>query len=88
MALAHGRLATAPRVRLTQPPRGGMYAFFRIDGLPDARAACLHVLERAQVGLAPGELFGDAASGWLRMCVCRDGGQLAPALDRMVAALE
>ena len=63
VALAHERLGAIDRVRLTKPPRGGMYAFFRIDGMPDARAACLQVLERARVGLAPGELFGDAAAG-------------------------
>ena len=87
VALAHARLGAAPRIRLTEPPRGGMYAFFRIDGMPDARAACLHVLERARVGLAPGELFGEAGAGWLRMCVCRDAGQLDMALDRMAQAL-
>ncbi len=87
VALAHDRLGTMGRVRLTEPPRGGMYAFFQIDGWPDARAACLHVLERARVGLAPGELFGDAAAGWLRMCICRDSGQLAAALDRMAEVL-
>ena len=85
VALAHERLGAIPGVCLTQPPRGGMYAFFRIEGWPDARAACLHILERARVGLAPGELFG--APGWLRMCVCRDAGQLGEALDRMAAAL-
>ena len=87
VALAHARLGETPRIRLTAPPRGGMYAFFQIDGMPDARAACLQVLERARVGLAPGELFGAAGSGWLRMCVCRDAGQLEAALQRMTGAL-
>ncbi len=87
VALAHARLGETPRIRLTQPPRGGMYAFFQIDGMPDARAACLRMLERARVGLAPGELFGAAGGGWLRMCVCRDAGQLGEALDRMAQAL-
>ena len=83
VTLAHSRLGAMQRVRLTQPPKGGMYAFFQIEGWPDARAACLNLLERTRVGLAPGELFGSAAAGWLRMCVCRDAGQLAVALDRM-----
>ncbi len=87
VALAQSRLREMGRVRLTQPPRGGMYMFFRVDGWPDARAACLHILDRAQVGLAPGELFGEAANGWLRMCVCRDAGQLGTALDRMEQVL-
>ena len=87
VALAHGRLGAVSRVRLTEPPRGGMYAFFQVEGWPDGRAACLHLLERARVGLAPGELFGDAGAGWLRMCICRDAAQLGTALDRMADAL-
>ena len=86
-ALAHDRLGAMRRVRLTEPPPGGMYAFFQVEGWPDGRAACLHLLERARVGLAPGELFGAAGAGWLRMCVCRDAGQLGTALDRMAEAL-
>lgn len=54
-----------------------MYAFFRIEGWPDTRAACLHLLEQTRVGFAPGELF--ASPGWMRMCVCRNAGQLASA---------
>ncbi len=87
VAMAHDRLGAMGRIRLTEPPRGGMYAFFQIEGWCDARAACLHVLERTRVGLAPGELFGQAAAGWVRMCVCRDPGQLATALDRMADLL-
>ncbi len=87
VALTHARLAATPGIRLTEAPKGGMYAFFQIDGMPNARTACLHVLEHARVGLAPGELFGDAGAGWLRMCVCRDAGQLGTALDRMADAL-
>ena len=85
VALAYDRLGAMPRVRLPERPLGGMYAFFQIEGWPDARAACLHILEQARVGLAAGELFG--APGWLRMCICRDAGQLATALDRMAEAL-
>jgi aspartate aminotransferase len=87
VALAYDRLARVPRVLLTEPPVGGMYAFFRIDGWPDARAGCLELLERTRVGLAPGELFGEGAAGWFRMCICRDAVGLRTALDRMADAL-
>ena len=87
IAMAYERLGRLARVRLPEAPQGGMYVFFQIEGWTDARAACLHLLERTRVGLAPGELFGDAAGGWLRMCICRDAGQLAVALDRMADAL-
>ncbi len=82
---AYARLGENPAVRLPPMPPGGMYVFFRIDGQANSRAACLDVLERARVGLAPGALFGATASAYLRMCVARDPAQLATALDRMAA---
>lgn len=85
LALAYARLGQNPAVRLPPMPPGGMYAFFRIEGQPDSRAACLDVLERARVGLAPGALFGQSAGEYLRMCVARDPAQLGEALDRMAA---
>ena len=85
--LAYDRLAAMPLVELPPKPVGGMYAFFRLRGQPDSRTACRTVLERARVGLAPGYLFGDASAAFLRMCVCRDAGQLTTALDRMAETL-
>ncbi len=64
-------------------PAGGMYAVFQVEGWPDSRAACVDVLRRARVGLAPGALFGDTAASHLRMCIARDPRQLAAALDRL-----
>jgi aspartate/methionine/tyrosine aminotransferase len=87
VALAYERLRRVDKVRLIRPPRGGMYVFFYIDGWPDGRAACRHLVEQARVGLAPGELFGPSCDGWLRMCVCRDPAQLNEALNRLAAAL-
>jgi aspartate/methionine/tyrosine aminotransferase len=88
IAMAYERLSAATRVELPERPDGGMYVFFRVEGWPDARAACLELLERCRVGLAPGELFGDAAAGWFRMCICRDPAQLGTALDRLVSVLD
>ena len=85
VALAYRHLAGAPRVVLPARPLGGMYVCFRVTGWPDGTEACLRLLDAARVGLAPGELFG--APGWLRMCICRDAGQLTTALERIVAAL-
>ncbi|MEJ1976914.1 MAG: aminotransferase class I/II-fold pyridoxal phosphate-dependent enzyme [Acetobacteraceae bacterium] len=61
IALAQERLARMPGVRLLAPPVGGMYVFFALDRWASGREACLFLLEKARVGLAPGELFG--ASG-------------------------
>lgn len=83
--MAYARLGQSERYRLPAKPAGGMYAFFRIEGQPDSRAACRTVLEETRVGLAPGALFGRSGEGWLRMCIARDPGQLREALDRLAA---
>jgi aspartate/methionine/tyrosine aminotransferase len=85
--LAYDRLARIPGIVLPEKPRGGMYAFFAIEGESDARRACARILETARVGLAPGHLFGSSAMAFLRMCVCRNSEQIATALDRMIAAM-
>ena len=84
LRLAYDRLGANPLFKLPPMPRGGMYAFFEVQGWEDSRAACVQALRRAQVGLAPGALFGNA-SGHLRMCIARDPAQLGTALDRLVA---
>lgn len=85
--LAYEGLARIPGVVLPDKPRGGMYAFFALEGESDARHACSRILETARVGLAPGHLFGNAGNAFIRMCVFRDHKQIATALERMVAAM-
>ncbi len=87
IALAYERLERMPGVRLLARPVGGMYVFFSVDRFASGRDACLFLLEKARVGLAPGELFGAGGAGFLRMCVCRDLAQLGDALERMAQAL-
>ncbi|MBS3650480.1 pyridoxal phosphate-dependent aminotransferase [Pseudaminobacter sp. 19-2017] len=85
--LAYDRLGRINRVVLPAKPRGGMYAFFALEGESDSRRACTDILEKARVGLAPGYLFGSPADRFLRMCVFRSAEQIETALDRMVEAL-
>ncbi len=85
--LAYDRLSRINRVILPAKPKGGMYAFFAIEGEADARRACAEILEKAHVGLAPGHLFGASSSAFLRMCVCRDAGQIELALERMIKTM-
>lgn len=85
--LAYDALAGIPGIVLPTKPKGGMYAFFALEGEPDSKAACTRILETARVGLAPGYLFGDASRAFLRMCVMRDSREIEKALDRMVTAL-
>lgn len=86
--LTYERLSEIPGIILPEKPRGGMYAFFALDGQPDARDACAMILEKSRVGLAPGHLFGASSGAFLRMCVFRDIAQISAALDRMVDALK
>lgn len=85
--LAYEKLSRLNGVILPEKPRGGMYAFFALEGEPDSAAACRRILEEARVGLAPGYLFGDAGRAFVRLCVFRDEEQIRTALDRMVGAL-
>ncbi len=55
-------LGDHPAVELPARPEGGMYVFFRLRGVEDARQACRTVLEKAHVGLARG------------ICSARPGG--------------
>jgi aspartate aminotransferase len=82
--LAYDRLAQIPGIVLPKKPRGGMYAFFALEGESDASRVCADILEKAHVGLAPGHLFGQSGKAFIRMCVCRDRQQIATALDRML----
>ena len=86
--LAWSGLARIPGVVLPARPRGGMYAFFQLAGKEDSRRACADILEKARVGLAPGYLFGAPAKPFLRMCVCRDPGEIETALRRMQEAMD
>jgi aspartate/methionine/tyrosine aminotransferase len=77
-------LEALPRVRMGPRPKAGMYAFFEVDGLPDARAACVEVLEKTRVGLAPGFFFGPGSESFFRICVCRSPDSLGEAMGRLM----
>ncbi|HEY6034745.1 MAG TPA: pyridoxal phosphate-dependent aminotransferase [Kofleriaceae bacterium] len=80
------QLMQLPGVQLCTP-RGGMYAFFRIDGHDDSFALAKRLLTHG-IGLAPGVAFGDEAEGWLRWCFAsRDPARLSRGVERLTAAL-
>lgn len=84
----HERLARIDKIQLGAPAPGGMYAFFRIDGLSDSLAFCKSLVRDAKIGLAPGSAFGDQSSGFVRWCVATDPLSLEAGLDRFVEALQ
>ncbi len=66
------------------PARGGMYAFFRIEGHGDSLALAKRLVAEAGLGLAPGVAFGDEAEGWLRWCFAsQDAGRLVQGVERL-----
>ncbi len=75
--------AAMPRVRMSARPKAAMYVFFEIDGMADSRAACLQILEKTQVGLAPGIFFGKGSERFMRICFARSPTVLADAMERL-----
>ncbi|MCO5147748.1 MAG: pyridoxal phosphate-dependent aminotransferase [Aquamicrobium sp.] len=81
-AILCDRLAATGRVHLA-PPAGAFYLFFRIDGVEDSRAAAFDMVERANVGLAPGAAFGAGGEGYFRLCFHRRLDQIEEAAERL-----
>ncbi len=76
-------LMSTGRVRMV-PPDGAFYAFFAIDGKPDTRRLGLELVDEANIGLAPGDAFGAAGKGYMRLCFLRSPEQLTEAMNRLV----
>ncbi|HEX5263776.1 MAG TPA: pyridoxal phosphate-dependent aminotransferase [Phenylobacterium sp.] len=64
-------------------PEGGMYAFFRVDGVTDSVAFAKDLIDKAKVGLAPGSAFGEEGRGWLRWCFANRPETNAAGLERL-----
>jgi len=80
-------LAAVPGVHVASP-RGGMYAFFRVDGQDDSLAFAKRLVTDVGLGLAPGAAFGAEAEGWLRWCFAsRDPQRLSAGVSRLKGAL-
>jgi aspartate/methionine/tyrosine aminotransferase len=76
-------LQALPGVELAMP-RGGMYAFFRLQGHDGCMDTARRLVTEAGLGLAPGSAFGPAADGWLRWCFAsRELQRLEQGVDRL-----
>ena len=76
-------LADIPGVQVALP-RGGMYAFFKLDGFDDSLAVARRLVAEAGLGLAPGAAFAPESSGWLRWCfAAKDTGRLVEGVRRL-----
>jgi aspartate/methionine/tyrosine aminotransferase len=80
-------LQALPRVEL-EPAKGGMYAFFKLDGFPDSLAVAKRLVAEAGLGLAPGNAFAPEAQGWLRWCFAsKDVARLEQGVERLASWL-
>lgn len=86
--LLYRRLAGLNRIEPGVAARGGMYAFFRIDGLADSLEFCKALVQRARVGLAPGSAFGDGRNDFVRWCIATDPAKLEAGVDRFASYLQ
>jgi aspartate/methionine/tyrosine aminotransferase len=76
-------LQAVPGVQV-QPAKGGMYAFFRLEGQGDSLAVAKRLVAEAGLGLAPGNAFAPEAQGWLRWCFAsKDPQRLASGVERL-----
>lgn len=83
-----GGLQAMQEVRVALP-RGGMYAFFRVEGQRDSLAYAKQLVTAHGLGLAPGVAFGAEAEGWLRWCFAtQDLARLREGLARLSSALD
>ncbi len=71
-----------PRVQL-RAPDGAFYAFLAVDGMADSVAFAIEILEKTNVGVAPGAAFGLGGEGHLRLCFAASSARLEPALARL-----
>lgn len=76
-------LEALPGVQVA-PAKGGMYAFFRLEGFGDSLELAKRLVVEAGLGLAPGNAFAPEAQGWLRWCFAsKDPQRLAQGVERL-----
>jgi aspartate/methionine/tyrosine aminotransferase len=76
-------LAALPGVQVA-PAKGGMYAFFRLEGFGDSLDLAKRLVVEAGLGLAPGNAFAPEAEGWLRWCFAsKDPQRLVLGVERL-----
>jgi len=80
-------LRSTGRVRFAEPA-GAFYMFFAVDGEADTRRLAFRLVDEANIGLAPGDAFGEAGRGYMRLCFLRSPAQMAEATGRLVGWLK
>ena len=77
------KLGNHPAIDLCVPD-GAFYAFPRIRGIKSSRRFAEMLLEKEDVGVAPGYTFGESNDEYIRICFALSPDRLAEGLDRIV----
>lgn len=67
----------------TSAPQGAFYLFFAVEGVTDSRKAAFEIVDKANVGLAPGTAFGSGGEAFFRLCFNRRLDQIEEAATRL-----
>ena len=81
-ALLCDGLSATKRAHFAQP-LGTFYLFCAFEGVEDARATALRIVDEANVGLAPGTAFGAGGASFMRICFARDPASISEAVGRL-----
>ena len=71
-----------PRVRCMRP-KGAFYAFFSVEGMENSLEFCKTLIDKCNVGLAPGSAFGQGGEGFLRLCFASTPDKLNEAMKAL-----
>ncbi|MEC9046222.1 MAG: pyridoxal phosphate-dependent aminotransferase [Pseudomonadota bacterium] len=71
-----------PRVRCMRP-KGAFYAFFSVEGMDNSLEFCKTLIDKCNVGLAPGSAFGPGGEGFLRLCFASTPDKLNEAMKAL-----
>jgi LL-diaminopimelate aminotransferase len=67
-----------------RPPHGTIYVWAPVpEGFASSEAYCKHVLERTDVVLIPGSVYGPAGEGWFRISLTTPDDRLLEAVRRL-----
>jgi aspartate/methionine/tyrosine aminotransferase len=75
-------LGATGKVRFAEP-EGAFYLFAEVDGETDMRRLGFRLVDEANIGVAPGDAFGPAGRGFMRLCFLNSGDRLEEAVRRL-----
>ncbi len=67
----------------TSKPVAAFYYFLKINAINDSIKYCKYLVEKTQVGLAPGIAFGQSGEGFVRLCFAADKKFLNKILNKL-----